>query len=615
MSSRTNILDKFLWVVWILICAGQAVVFSGAYTSVYDLPKILVLCGGICGLCFLLLVKRQTEVSIALLYTLGIFIALVAFNMVFSTNRYRSFWGDKVYNDSFLAFILYFVLLALVSFDLLKTKTILAGINLLGLLVAISGLIHAYLLYILKLDIVSYDGRITGTIGQANILGGILVAVLPVSILLFTRSTRLLHKISYAVSALIIFACLLVSMSRGAFLALGVLALVEIVVRLKRAKWRLVFLMLVTAFIAGLFFVPKDLIANSKSPYLIRRFFSFRDGNKLSDIRFEIWKNSIPAIAKKPLTGWGNATFQNVYQMHINPTNANQTLFKEVETSHNIVIDALSEWGIVAFLVVLVGVVVLANKSSAPKLVKYGLLAVFIRSLININSGIVWFLFFVYLGLLVRDFRGRQFDLVGKRLLAVWVTLFALSVAIFWLFINFGRAEVYEKKALKEGDASKSAEYYKTALSHNPYKESLWGSYLALLLWKGDINQFEQTLKTVDTHFNDYRGNFYAGLYYMRLGETHKAVDRFNTAYKLNARDPKTTHYLGQLYYSLGDHSRAEQMFLYTVNLDVRNFNDDYIYLCDIEIRRGDYKKARKYMEQAPDSSRKDYYDNLLRGH
>ena len=612
MSSRTKIVDKVLWVVWMLICGGQALVFSGAYINVYDLPKMLVLCAGVCALCFLLIFKRRLQLNVAVFYSLGILIALIAFNMIFSTNKYRSFWGDKVYNDTFLAFILYFILLALVSFDLLKTKTILAGVNFLGVLVAIFGLVHAYLLYILKLDIVSYDGRITGTIGQANILGGIVVSVLPISLLLLKQANRRTTKAYYLISATLLSVCLLISMSRGAFLALGVIALSELIIRLKKNKYRLELVVVIAIFLAGLFIIPKEMIAGSKSPYLVRRFFSFRDGHNLSDIRFEIWRDSLPAIMEKPFTGWGNATFQNVYQMHITPNNASQTLFKEVESSHNMIVDAFLEWGFPASLIILLSVIVLGVKSSAPRLVKYALIVVFIRSLICITSGIIWFLFFVYLGLLIRECRSRQFDFLGKRLVAMWMVLLALSLGVFWTFTNIARAEVYEKKALSEGDANKSSEYYKTALSYNPHKESLWGSYLALVLWKGDLSEFDKTIKIVDAHFNDYRGNFYAGLYYMRLGETHKAIERFNRAFKLNGRDPKTTHYLGQLYFSLGYYNKAEEMFLNTVNLDTQNFNDDLLYLCDIALRRGDYKDARKYMEKAPDSVKKNYYDKLL---
>jgi len=192
--------------------------------------------------------------------------------------------------------------------------------------------------------------------------------------------------------------------------------------------------------------------------------------------------------------------------------------------------------------------------------------------------------------------------------------MLGLSFGVSYFVIRIAKTEVLEKKLLTEGDPSLVDAYYKQALGLHPYKQSLWGNYLAFLSWRGDNDRFKAVADRMALNFDDYRLNFYSGLMAMRKGDTEQAVVALQKAHKLNPRDPKTTHYLGQLYYSLGQYDKAEWAFVNTVNLDTKNFNDDYIYLCDIELRRGNYKQARKYMEQAPDSWRKDHYDNLLRG-
>lgn len=600
---------------WFGLCALQALISDGGFISVYDLPKILIVCVGVSLLVvFLGLSRRRVELSLSAFGVVLGTLVLIAVNASFSSNPLRSFWGDNIYNDSFLMFGLYLVLFLLVSTDTLFFDTVLRGINLLGLLVALGGLVHAFLLYVLKLDIVSYDGRITGTIGQPNILGGILVSVLPVSFFLLIKSKSLLAKVFYFLSTVCILVCLIITMSRGAYLAFIVIILLEVLVRLKKIKQRLALLVSLAVLCIGFFAVPKDMIAGKKSPYLVRRFFSFRDGNKLYDMRFEIWRNSLRLIAQRPLAGWGNSTFQEVYQTILTPENAPQTVFKEVETSHNLVVDMLVEWGVPFTLIILMLLGWLLKISHAPRLIKYAFIAVFVRSLININSVTIWFLMVCYLGLLVKAVDGRRLALRGLALMGFWVVMISVSFGASYFMLRIGKAEVLEKKLLTEGDPSLVEAYYKQALGLHPYKQSLWGNYLAFLSWRGDSGRFKAVADQMGLNFDDYRLNFYSGLMAMREGDANRAVDAFLKAHSLNTRDPKTTHYLGQLYYNLARYDEAEWAFVYTVNLDTKNFNDDYIYLCDIELRRGNYKQARKYMEQAPDSWRKDQYDNLMRG-
>jgi len=600
---------------WFGLCVLQALISDGGFISVYDLPKILIVCFGVSLLVvFSALRFRRVELSLPALGVVFGTLVLIAVNTGFSSNPLRSFWGDNIYNDAFLLFGLYLVLFLLISTGALSSQSVLKGINLLGFLVAVGGLIHAFLLYILKLDVVSYDGRITGTIGQANILGGILVAILPVSLLLATKAKSALGRAFYILSAVFILVCLVITMARGAYLALIVIIFTEVMVRLKKTKYRLTLLVSLIVLCIGLFTVPKDLIAGKKSPYLVRRFFSFRDGNKLYDMRFEIWKNSLQLIDQKPWLGWGNATFQEVYQTILTPENAPQTVFKEVETSHNLVVDMLVEWGVPFTLLVLIFFGWLLKFSHAPRLVKYAFIAVFVRSLININSVTIWFLLVCYLGLLIKDVNGRRLAPRGLVLAGFWVVMVSVSIGVSYFMVRIAKAEILEKKLLTEGDPSLVEAYYRRALGLNPHKQSLWGNYLAFLSWRGDSNRFKAVADQMGLDFDDYRLNFYSGLMAMRKGDTEQAIVALKKAYRLNTRDPKTTHYLGQLYYNSGQYDEAEWAFVYTVNLDIKNFNDDYIYLCDIALRRGDHKQARKYMEQAPDSWRKDHYDNLLRG-
>ncbi len=631
-------LETFLVGFFILIIP---LLFSGRYTSVYETPKMIWLT------IFALILSvinafRHKQVNRAHMVFLFAFFILFAVNMHFSMFSMRSLFGDTMYNDSWISFLAYLGIMSYFIYSSLKSEKVVKMIVFSGFILGIITILHYFLIFF-DLTEISYDGRVTATIGQSNILGGILAGCVPLSwFWLKTQPTSRVTLFGRFVIFFVLVVATFMTMSRGAMLGLGVFSLIEIFNWLKTPKKRTIFTLILLTLAGIIIFSPPIDTQKINLPYSVERLLSFKDRNGFYDPRFEIWEISTRAIKDRFWFGYGNSNFQNAYQMYVQANDTLLSKFNEVESSHNLFVDVLVEWGFFGFLLLAIFLFYLfsinVDKNDSKQkpektliyYLKLSVLVVLIKGMFEFYSVVNWLYLFIFFGLLFRNSSSffenlymwikpktkiflHRLQMVKSGWINYLLPLFILMICIISAIATsqIAEAEAFERLAKNEGDANKVIGYYKKSFKYNPYRQTAYDNYLGILFWSNKRDEMRDFIFEKYPIFDDAKSNFYLGFYYLPV-DRDSSIEYFTKASLLNTRNPQTFHYLGLLYYQKNDLDNAFNAFMQTVLIDRKNFSDDYVYLADIEIKRGNKESAKDLIRLAAPSENKNRIKSQL---
>lgn len=318
-------------------------------------PKNLFLQFAVFGLLFLHFFKPKTVFRAGLLDSVillrVIFIALVSF---FSGNIDNLFPRIDV-----LTFLTLFYFLMQLGFiqdklhlNIKFTEKCFSWISFTGTLIALYGIMQYFGIDIFYPDGYSYyESRVVGTFGNANTMGGFLAAIFPFSIYTLFSSVNKKQKTFRAVCSLLIIQAIILTLSRGAGIAL-----------------------FVTALITGYFLIKSRLKINfTKKSYKIGSIaliilFIFLSAWKVYQFnpdsargRLFLWKVSSTMIADYPLTGIGYGQYGTRYldyQAKYFDDPANEACFDRaanIKQAHNEYIQSFTEtgvFGVILFLLI-----------------------------------------------------------------------------------------------------------------------------------------------------------------------------------------------------------------------------------------------------------------------
>ena len=613
-----KIISTLFWAISFGLIAILPLIVDGKYTSPYETPKIILVSYLVLfllsGISFKIFITKQKVNLVSVIFTF-VFLFFAYFNIKFAIVPARSFIGDNMFNDSFVLFLIYFCLLFAVANSGKSKEFFVKALITSGLLLSLITIWHAFLLYTGQTDI-SYDGRVTATIGQPNLLGGILVGFIPLSCYFLSKKRSKTNLIAYCVFIILLTAGL-IPMSRGAIIALGVFVIVQIYIALKTIKRRNIFITVITLLCLSVIIMPPIDTEKTNLPYLAERLLSFKDRNQIYDFRVEIWQVGLRAFLDRPVLGWGNANFQNVYQQVVDITiDDKSTWFREVESSHNIIVDILVEWGLIGFILATLFLIYIFKLKSTKDArldlyIKLSIVVIVIKGMFEFFSVVNWVTLFILFGLLLQN---SKFQLKKYALSIVITILFVIFAIVGVIYVRKSiTAEKYERLIKSEGDLSKVINYYQTAIAQNPYKQSLVDNYIGILYWSGDYQKmYDETQKYYD-RFNDHKLNTYLARYHMINRDNAKSIEYYLIAHKLNKRDPQITHQLGMLFYQQKNYQNSYYFFEYTTQLDAKNFSDDYVYMADILIRQKDYENAKKQLDKSAPSHNKQMLKQMLK--
>lgn len=240
------------------------------------------------------LTARPSEVSLVLLLTL---MALMSIPLAISP---AEAW--KTFNDSFVKVVVMFIVMV----NVVRTKWRLNA--LIYLATAVSVLlsviaINDYRLGRLELRGVRIEGSIGGMFQNPNDLAMYLVIIVPVVFALAVSSRSLLLRILWAVIGLLMVSGIVVTFSRGGFLAL-VAGLGLLAFKLGRSRRLMVGVIAAIALIAFLAFAPGDYMGRVAT--IVN---SSRDSSGSSGAREQLLVRSVLVTLRHPLLGVGMGNF------------------------------------------------------------------------------------------------------------------------------------------------------------------------------------------------------------------------------------------------------------------------------------------------------------------
>ncbi len=278
------------------------------------------------------LVERLQSAKQVLL-ALGFFAVVLVIATLFSEDFYFSFWGTPSRGWGILT---YFLLIAftIVAFLLLSDKDwgkVWATLFLSGTAVAAIAIFQTFDLFS-SLFTATGGGKAPGTLGSSLVLG--------LYLLLFAFAALAFKKFPFF---FLFGATTLLTFSRSAWLGLFVGILVFLL--LYPGKQKLVRIIAFLVLIGGLVIVvgantltlPSSLATH---PVILRAWERLQWEHAIDQPRLLAWRVDLPAIAEKPLVGWGPYNSSIPFNKHFDPVITTQTkVLGYFDTSHNYYLD------------------------------------------------------------------------------------------------------------------------------------------------------------------------------------------------------------------------------------------------------------------------------------
>jgi O-antigen ligase len=197
-----------------------------------------------------------------------------------------------------------------------------------------------------------YKGRGTGTYINPNHLGGFLAMILPLALAwLLVGRARALTRVFLGYAALVIMAGLVVTGSRGAWLAAGTALVVLFTLLAFHRNFRLPSLLMLAVLLLG------GGVVLSKSAIFTKRIEAGLQAGKNPEVdtRVEIWRGTVRMWLEHPWFGVGPGHFDYRFRAYRPPT-----LQLRPDLAHNEYLNTLADWGAVGAVIVAAGLIALA---------------------------------------------------------------------------------------------------------------------------------------------------------------------------------------------------------------------------------------------------------------
>jgi O-antigen ligase len=198
--------------------------------------------------------------------------------------------------------------------------------------------------------------------------------LLPICFLVVDFVDKRKFSIIDLLAAIILFATLVYTGSRGAFVAFCVATIYLIFAYYRHKKRRKIILSLVFA-LAGI-----SLAISLISPQILARFADISNLDRFSSKRTIVWRESLNLVPTRPLAGYGFGTAKILTKY----------MSQNFKSTHNILIQSMLEEGIIGSLLMLLALIpvfTMKADSSSDRAAKSGAVSVIISGLFLYNFG------------------------------------------------------------------------------------------------------------------------------------------------------------------------------------------------------------------------------------
>jgi len=476
-----NLLIEYTYLAIIFLIPIWFAVFFPTY-NIFELNKIILFRVLVLVLFSLTLIKvvlyhfsfsRQSVKLLLKSWIIPImFILGLGFTLLFSINPVQSFFGSYERQQGLISYLFYFLWFILLAFNIAEIKfnseqqksknSLTKRIERLIITATISGFLVAVygVLQIFKIDFLFWPEspylthRVLSTFGQPNFLASFLLLIIPLNLYLWSYFRSFTVRLFFSINFLVTFICLLLTSSRGALIALALVAFIFIIYlllsnKINQLKKRIIIftilLMLVLGFVSLEIFLPGRLIS----------IFDYQSGSFAARVNF--YSAAADSILKKPVFGYG---LENGGEQFIKYYQPDWGIYGDVNAStdraHNLLLDILLTsgiWGLIFFILFYYNFFLLAwknikkNKNSSLSLALALGAAGYLLSLMfgfSVVAGEVYF--WLFLGLLViLNWEELDLAITSKIVLGGYLIIrkiIALLIILATLWLVYGNLKI-----------------------------------------------------------------------------------------------------------------------------------------------------------------------------
>lgn len=540
-----------------------------------------------------------------------IFVGVVFLADLFSKYPYKSLWSNYERMEGFVSIIhlvaYYFVLSSMLQTEIWWKRfwnTVLAS----SVIMSVYGLLQLAG----KITINQGTVRIDATFGNATYLAIYMVFCMFISLILLFKEQRKIWKWTYGGVFILNSIVLYFTATRGAILGfVGGIIIVALIMVWKERKNRSVrktagwFLSAIVAFIL-IFIVFRNTSFVQKSPVL-SRFATLSVSEIKTQGRYYVWPMALKGVTERPLLGWGQESFNYVFNKYYNPAMYQQEQW--FDRTHDIFLDWLINAGILGLLSYLSLYAALlyalwnrSNFSTIEKSLITGLIAAYLfHNIFVFDNLISYILFFSILAWVSSRPTAtetalkpaRTFDAETVNYLFLPFTAILLVLSIY--FVNIPAIQTSKNLILgisnqKDG-VTKNLEYLKKAVSYNSFGrsevlEQLTNVSIQVLSSQSTDTVKQEFLNLTDSQIKeqikrtpeDARYLLLGGSFYNRIGQYDKAIPYLTDAVKYSPNKQTMYFELGSGYLGKGDYKKALDLFAQGYNLEKNNPDAQVIY-------------------------------------
>lgn len=519
--------------------------------------------------------KKYRPKPTLLLWAVTVFVAVVGLADLLGVDPYTSFWSRFERMEGYLM-ILHLYAYFLVITNIFRTKK--EWLLLFNLFIIAGVLVSGYgLLQVLGLKEAIQGGgvRVDGTIGNPTYLAAYLMLITALAMILFFNASKKWQKYLYLGVLIFNFIILYFTASRGVVLALLMTAPLFLAfywwkipgaTGRDRLFKRLALGGLLAMILVPLFFVTIRNTNFVRENDVLSRFANISFSDDTVRARFLIWKMSWQGVLERPILGWGQENYLQVFSKHFHPRLYDQEPW--FDRAHNIVLDWLINAGIiglVSYLALFVAYFLILYRSwrTGKISVKESLVlfltpvAYFIQNLLVFDNFNTYALFFALLGYISFYDQPDTVTILNKsaprlpvnRSLSITAALLAIILTASY-FINLKPAKaaigiIDSLKATTDrtDPINKTLETFKRTLDYKTFGETEALEQLARVAQSLAVQEVPPALKKNFINFSvdrleDYLKRFPANIrVHLFLGALYNSSISLDPQYILKARE------------------------------------------------------------------------------
>ncbi|MFA6305439.1 MAG: O-antigen ligase family protein [Candidatus Gracilibacteria bacterium] len=476
----------------ILTALGVPLIFLPQVQLTFELPKAMFFrLGTILAIlsATIFFIKNGkffwTKINKKLWIFLGLYIIFSILSAIFGISPHTSIFGSYERQQGLLQLIGYVILflITISAFSSDKDKKTLPEfievISLVSFFIATLAVLQKFLPVLTSIwdtDIL-VDRTIIGTLGNPNFLASYLVMTIPFFFFNFKNSKEKLIKLFWIFAIFISLTAIILSASRSALLGLSAGLLFYGII--KNKKLLIIPLIFTIIILFANIFAEKSFIKNT---YFLERLTIKEESLSSIKSRLNIWPGTIEAIKERPILGYGQENFEEVF-LKYKPKELFKTerFLDTTDRAHNEILDtAISSGilGLISYLTFLTCLIYIAVRAKSDFLMaaSTGIISLFACNMFSFSTTTNYVIWWVLAALIVVS-SGKKLEIkipisLGKftKIISILV-IFALAIiTIYSMSIKPLIADYYYDKAKNTAfaDSSESFAKFEKAVYFNP---------------------------------------------------------------------------------------------------------------------------------------------------